>query len=205
MPPALAVSTVSSLRSDSAIALGNVVGSNIFNVLLILGLSAVIVPLSVSSQLFRLDVPIMIGVSTLAWLAAVDGTVELWEGAAMLIGFLAYTGWLIRAGRKETRENSKARENSDLQVSALLRRCSAEHRMAIGDYDRGLVRRWRGLAEFGGRFRGRGCDRCQHTMAGAIGSDGGSLRVCFDLDRSDNQQRGGSVDVSFLPVTGQIV
>jgi cation:H+ antiporter len=67
--PELAVSTVSSLRGDSEIALGNVVGSNILNVLFILGISAVIIPLSVSPQLIRLDVPIMIGVSLLACLA----------------------------------------------------------------------------------------------------------------------------------------
>lgn len=101
--PELAVSSVSSLKGDSAIALGNVVGSNLFNVLLILGLSAVIVPLTVSSQLVRLDVPMMIGVSVLAWLAAVDGTVQPWEGVAMLLMFVGYTSWLIRAGRIETR------------------------------------------------------------------------------------------------------
>ncbi|TWU56670.1 Inner membrane protein YrbG [Rubripirellula tenax] len=103
--PELAVSAVSSLKGDSAIALGNVVGSNIFNVLLILGLSAAIVPLSVSSQLVRLDVPIMIAVSVLAWLAALNGVIERWEGACMLLAFVLYTGWLIRAGRRESQKN----------------------------------------------------------------------------------------------------
>jgi cation:H+ antiporter len=100
--PELAVSAVSSLKGDSAIALGNVVGSNIFNVLLILGASAVIVPLSVSSQLVRLDVPIMIGASIFAWLAATDGSLGRGEAACMLLIFVMYTGWLIRAGRKES-------------------------------------------------------------------------------------------------------
>ncbi|TWT54918.1 Inner membrane protein YrbG [Rubripirellula amarantea] len=100
--PELAVSTVSSLKGDSAIALGNVVGSNLFNVLLILGISSVIVPLSVSSQLVRLDVPIMIGVSVLAWLAALNGKIERWEGIGMLLIFAGYTGWLIRSGRNES-------------------------------------------------------------------------------------------------------
>ncbi len=101
--PELAVSSVSSLEGDSAIALGNVVGSNIFNVLLILGVSAVIVPLSVSSQLVRLDVPIMIVASIVVWLAAYDGSIERYEGAGMLAAFLFYTGWLIRAGRRESK------------------------------------------------------------------------------------------------------
>lgn len=104
--PELAVSAVSSLKGDSAIALGNVIGSNLFNVLLILGLSALIVPLTVSSQLVRLDVPIMIGASVMVWLMAMDGTIQFWEGAVMLVLFLGYTGWLIRAGRKEIRDNT---------------------------------------------------------------------------------------------------
>ncbi|GAA5505940.1 calcium/sodium antiporter [Novipirellula caenicola] len=108
--PELAVSSVSSLKGDAAIALGNVVGSNIFNVLLILGVSAVIVPLSVSSQLVRLDVPIMILGSMVVWLAAYDGTIGRWEGGGMLLSFLLYTAWLIRAGRNETKSDELAVE-----------------------------------------------------------------------------------------------
>ncbi len=100
--PELAVSTISGLRGDSEIALGNVVGSNVFNVLLILGVSAVIVPLTVSSQLVRLDVPIMIAGSLIAWLAALDGWIGFGEAVGMLLMFVIYTGWLILAGRKES-------------------------------------------------------------------------------------------------------
>ena len=59
--PELAVSVMASLNGTADIALGNVVGSNIFNVLFILGISSIIVPLVVAQQLIRLDVPIMIG------------------------------------------------------------------------------------------------------------------------------------------------
>lgn len=100
--PELAVSTVSSLRGDSAIALGNVVGSNLFNVLFILGTSAVIIPLSVSSQLVRLDVPIMVAVSVLTGMAAFNGTIGRAEAIVMFLFFAAYTIWLIRAGRAES-------------------------------------------------------------------------------------------------------
>jgi len=103
--PELAVSAISSFKGDSSIALGNVIGSNIFNVLLILGVSAVIVPLSVSSQLIRLDVPIMIGASVLTWLVALDGSIGRGEAVFMLLMFLAYTAWLIHAGRKESVAN----------------------------------------------------------------------------------------------------
>ncbi len=99
--PELAVSSVSSLKGDSAIALGNVIGSNICNILLILGISAVIVPLSVSSQLTRLDVPVMIAASAAVWLAAYDGTIGRFEGIGLFVGFLVYTVWMIRKGRRE--------------------------------------------------------------------------------------------------------
>ena len=64
--PELVVSVQSSLMGQPDVAIGNVVGSNIFNVLLILGLSAMIVPLRVSQQLIRIDVPLMIAISTVS-------------------------------------------------------------------------------------------------------------------------------------------
>ena len=63
--PELAVSLQSTLGGQSDIAVGNVIGSNIFNVLMILGISALVAPLRVAQQLIRLDVPIMIGISGL--------------------------------------------------------------------------------------------------------------------------------------------
>lgn len=112
--PELAVSVISSLKGDAAIALGNVVGSNIFNVLFILGLSALIIPLTVTAQLVRLDVPLMIVASLGAWLAAADGVIERWEAAVMLLSFLIYTGWLIRVGRS----TGVSEGASDMQLSA---------------------------------------------------------------------------------------
>ena len=73
--PELAVSARAALNGESAIALGNVVGSNIFNVLFILGLSAAIIPLAVSRQLIRIDVPIMIAVSIVVVVLALDGVI----------------------------------------------------------------------------------------------------------------------------------
>jgi cation:H+ antiporter len=78
--PELAVSVRGALSSQADIALGNVVGSNIFNVLFILGLSALITPLVVSQQLVRLDVPIMIGVSVLLVVLALDGRLARLDG-----------------------------------------------------------------------------------------------------------------------------
>ena len=106
--PELAVSTVSSLNGNSSIALGNVVGSNIFNVLLILGLSAVIVPLTVASGLIRRDVPLLIVASFAVWGAAYDGVISRIEGIAMLTAFVGYTAWLIYGGLRETSTDDDA-------------------------------------------------------------------------------------------------
>jgi cation:H+ antiporter len=99
--PEMAVSVQSALSGQVDIAVGNVVGSNIFNVLFILGLSAVIVPLIVAQQLVRLDVPLMIGVSVLVWVLSLNGFLERWEGILLFAGIIAYTLFLIVQSRRE--------------------------------------------------------------------------------------------------------
>jgi cation:H+ antiporter len=102
--PELVVSLQSSIIGQSDIALGNIVGSNIFNVLFILGISAMIAPLTVSQQLVRLDVPIMILVSILTLIFSYSGKISSIEGIIMLLGGVSYTGFLIFQGRKEETE-----------------------------------------------------------------------------------------------------
>ncbi len=99
--PELVVSVVSSLDGKADIALGNVVGSNIFNVLFILGIASLIVPLVVAQQLIRLDVPIMIGASILVFLLSFDGVIRPWEGFFMLFLGIAYTVFVIYLSKKE--------------------------------------------------------------------------------------------------------
>ena len=71
--PELAVSVMFAFNGQADLALGNVVGSNIFNVLFILGISALIIPLVVNAQLVRFDVPVMIAVSVLLYVLSMDG------------------------------------------------------------------------------------------------------------------------------------
>jgi cation:H+ antiporter len=97
--PELAVSSVAALRGDSEIALGNVVGSNIFNVLFILGVSALARPLLVSPTFVRRDVPIMIAASLVLWALAADGGIGRIEGLILAAGIVAYTAMQIRSGR----------------------------------------------------------------------------------------------------------
>lgn len=101
--PELAVSVQSSLAGNADIAIGNVIGSNIFNVLFILGLSAVIVPLTVAQQLVRLDVPLLIGVSVLLWIFCSDGSLARAEAAVLAAGVVLYTGFLIWQSHREQR------------------------------------------------------------------------------------------------------
>ena len=99
--PELAVSVGAALSGQADIALGNVVGSNIFNVLFILGVSALIGTLVVAQQLIRLDVPLMIGVSLLPLLLGLDGKLGRLDGLLLFAGIVAYTAFAIRLSRKE--------------------------------------------------------------------------------------------------------
>jgi cation:H+ antiporter len=102
--PELAVCIQSALGGQSEIALGNVVGSNICNVLLVLGVSALAAPLMVSRQLVRLDVPLMIAASILLFLLSLDGHLGLLDGLLLTSGIVAYTFFAIYQSRKESRD-----------------------------------------------------------------------------------------------------
>ena len=100
--PEMAVSAGAALSGQTDIAVGNVVGSNIFNVLFILGVSALIVPLVVNVQLIRQEVPIMIGASLLLMALALDGRIGLADGVLMLVLLGAYTAFLVVQSRAQT-------------------------------------------------------------------------------------------------------
>ncbi len=98
--PELAVSLKAAIGDQAGIAMGNVVGSNIFNVLFILGLSALIVPLTVARQLIRFDIPLMIALSVLVLLMALDGGIARRPGVGgrtrRLYGLPAASGQAYR-------------------------------------------------------------------------------------------------------------
>ncbi|OHC31832.1 MAG: sodium:calcium antiporter, partial [Pseudomonadales bacterium RIFCSPLOWO2_02_FULL_63_210] len=93
--PETAVSIQAAMNGSGDLAIGNVIGSNIANVLLILGMTALIAPLIVSRQLIRLDVPIMIGASLVVYALAWDGGLSRLDGALLFAGVVAYSGFLI--------------------------------------------------------------------------------------------------------------
>lgn len=93
--PELATTVVAARKGQSAIAIGNVIGSNVFNILLILGLTATISPLRIEG-VTTVDMSVMLLSIVLLWLfSRTRYTVERWEGAALLIGYLVYLVWLI--------------------------------------------------------------------------------------------------------------
>jgi cation:H+ antiporter len=109
--PELAVSVRSAWGGQVDIALGNAVGSNIFNVLFILGASALIAPLLVAPQIIRQEVPIMIGASLLLFALAFDGGISRWDGGLLFALLIFYTIFLIRQSRRESQKT-----NSELET-----------------------------------------------------------------------------------------
>jgi cation:H+ antiporter len=102
--PEAVVSGLAAWRGQDAIAVGNVVGSNAFNVLFILGACALLRPLAVAQQLVFRDVPVMVAVSLLFWLLSLDGRLSLVEGAIFLAGLALFASDAVRSSRRESRE-----------------------------------------------------------------------------------------------------
>lgn len=98
--PEFAVSVRAALSGDVSLAVGNVTGSNIANIGLILGLSALAGPLHVPPQLARFDVRVMVGLFLVMWALGVDSIFTLWEGVALLLALVLYLGALITAARR---------------------------------------------------------------------------------------------------------
>ena len=99
--PELIVSSMAAAKGQGAIAIGNVVGSNIFNIGLILGLTALICPMRVQFQLVKFDTPVMIGAALLFLLFFRDSTIQFWEALVFLAGIVLYTVVNIRLARRQ--------------------------------------------------------------------------------------------------------
>ncbi len=97
--PELAVSIQGAVNGRADLALGNVVGSNIFNLLCVLGASALAAPLVVSRELVIREVPLLIAISGLFWLLALDGRISHIDGAVLVAILIVYTVVLIRYSR----------------------------------------------------------------------------------------------------------
>ena len=113
--PELAVTIGAVANGEPDLAVGNVVGSNIVNILLILGISAVISPLVIKKQLIRVDVPVMVAISVALLLVSLDGRISLLDGLLLFTVLVVHTVVSIVRGRQE---KSPASELDDLPLNA---------------------------------------------------------------------------------------
>jgi cation:H+ antiporter len=99
--PEILVSVVASLQGNGGLAIGNALGSNIINIALILGVTALIVPLNVHSSIVRRELPVLIGVMLLGLLLLLDGSLGRFDGIVLLSGMALMLLWMTRIGIKE--------------------------------------------------------------------------------------------------------
>jgi len=116
--PELVVSIQSTLAGQDDVAFGNVLGSNIMNVLFILGISAVIVPLQVSRQLIRFDLPLMVALSGLIAYMAFDSRIDRMDGLLLSIGLVVYITWSVIKSRREQSE-LKVQNGSEVRTDVI--------------------------------------------------------------------------------------
>jgi cation:H+ antiporter len=111
--PEMTVSVGAVLNGQTGLALGNVVGSNVFNVLGVLGLAALITPLAVHLQVIRQEVPIMIGAALLVLVMSLDGRIGGFDAALLVALLLAYTVFLVRQSRAHAGDAADDRAQGD--------------------------------------------------------------------------------------------
>jgi cation:H+ antiporter len=132
--PELAVSVGDVLRGGEgagSLAIGNVVGSNIANILLALGLAAALGgALVVASRIIRIDVPVMIGVSIVVWVMVLDERLGRIEGIVLTIGLVLYVTWTVVVARRDASAAPTVDFDEDVVDPAVLRRHSAWNDLA---------------------------------------------------------------------------
>lgn len=135
--PELAINLQSAFTGQADIALGNVLGSNIMNVLIILGLSALIIPLVVNQQLVRQDVPIMIIVTGLVWWMASDSLISRMDGFILFAGLVIYLVFSVVQSRKET--SAEVREEYEHEYAEKEKPTPRSVAINLGQIAAGLV------------------------------------------------------------------
>jgi cation:H+ antiporter len=104
--PELAVGVVAAMEGSGALAVGNIAGTNVVNLLFVLGLSAWILPLAIEMRTLRFELPVMAGAAILLWALAANGVLSRVDGFILVVGAVAYTVAVIRAARRETRDTT---------------------------------------------------------------------------------------------------
>ncbi len=122
--PEFLVSMIAALKNETDLALGNIIGSNVSNLGLILGLSALARPISVHLKLLKFEVPLLVGVSAYFWIICFNGTVSRLDGLTLTVGFVIYLVIVISGARKgsdvlEKKYNPLKGEKREIGVNIL--------------------------------------------------------------------------------------
>lgn len=111
--PELSVSVNSAIQGKNDMSFGNVIGSNIFNVLVVVGFSALFAPLIVQKSMYKYDIPILIGIYVLLFLFAFlisPNVLQLWESIVLFVLFISYIVFLVIRNKKETDSQEPIKE-----------------------------------------------------------------------------------------------
>lgn len=117
--PEAAVSITAALKGSAEITIGNIVGSNILNILIILGISALVTPLAVAKSTIKVDIPVVIGATLILLWTGFDGTITLVEGILFLVIFALYIGYLMYVAFKERKENDENAKELSMMKACL--------------------------------------------------------------------------------------
>ncbi|MFP6905318.1 MAG: calcium/sodium antiporter [Verrucomicrobiota bacterium] len=117
--PELVISARAAWNGESDIALGTVIGSNICNILLILGIACLIRPITIHRQVMKLDLPVMIGVSVALALILLSGGISRLFGILLFLGVIGYTVCTLKISRKMAREDEGIREEDIVDIPEL--------------------------------------------------------------------------------------
>jgi len=113
--PELAAS-IAAAGDHSAIILGNIVGSNIANVGMVIGVAAILVPLAIQKSVLRKEIPIMLGVSMLLVLLSIDGEISQYDGALLLVGLGVFAFYTFRDALKQRIKTENTFENTSNNI-----------------------------------------------------------------------------------------
>ncbi len=106
--PEAAVSIQAAIYGNANISIGNVVGSNILNILIILGISSLVFPLTIQKSTQKIEIPIIMGASTLLFVLGLTGVIEWWGGVILLLAFIGYLTYLFFSAKRNKQEDEEA-------------------------------------------------------------------------------------------------
>lgn len=118
--PEAAVSISAALKGSAEITIGNIVGSNILNILIILGISSVIVPLAVAKSTMRYEIPFMIVITVLILVTGLNGSIGIVEGIILLSAFAAYLTYLFIMAKNDMKQEDSPKDISTVKAALFI-------------------------------------------------------------------------------------